>query len=1715
MRNQDLRPYRRTRINELEAMFQAGMASHQLQLVLRELRHRNDRVGSRPDRLRQRIEYVLARLAANESRPGAHVDDQLRFDTVPQKKQTTANFGGLPVAETDPAAAEIQQSGALPMGDDNSSFVADLDTPDAERPVSSEDNPDLRQIEGDTLAGKLDAARKSLLDTTTRNRLISTPRRSRSARLIEIANADGPRVYRELVTESRAVGFAPREPENNDDDLLRDSISGQEPPGTLRLQTSLTAEALRNRLLSLHLDARTFEEEQGIGILFVAIGFLKWYEASNSEVERHAPLLLVPVSLDRSTVRARFRVRWTQEDITPNLSLLSMLRQEHNIILPAWDDAEDLDPEIYFDNVAAAISDQPRWAVEPNDVVVGFYSFAKFLMYRDLDTANWPEHAAIDAHPIIRSLFGDGFERVESLLPENANLDQHLPSATRFHVLDADGSQAAVIEEARRGCNLVVQGPPGTGKSQTIANIIATAVALGRKVLFVAEKMAALEVVKRRLDRVGIGDMCLELHSRNANKRSVAQELNRVWQLGRPAGPPSGDITETLDTLRQHLSAHPARLHATHHPSALTPYRAIGHLVRLAGRGVKPSDIALPDASSWTPAECDMRRRALGNLVVSIDEIGLPCRHSWRGAMVSAVLPMDLQRLRARVSMLQPMLADIETIGGELRHKLDLQCPDSLDGAATLARLGCAVAAVPKCDTRALASGSWIDRRGKIEALLRAGETYSSLRTSLGGVLSDAAMGTDVTALRHPLIAHGKSWLRWCRPDWRRAVTAFRTLFLSSPPKGMAERIAVLDNLILMQKSQAIVVQQASLGNEAVGSLWQSEESDWSLLKNVYTWVTEAEAAGIGQEARYAVSRLDDPTSLQAPAAQLDTLVTAVGDELRAICGSIALDVNDAFGSAKIEDVSVGELGARCDSWLDRIEDLPKWVAYRAQAERASAAGLAEFVARLADGHLSTADAADEFDMAYYEAVFRGMAQGEPDIVAFDGQTHSRQVDEFKRLDLRRINFAQVEVATVHHQGLPPRQGIGAIGTLRTEIAKQRKLWPIRRLVKRAGPAIQAIKPVFMMSPLSVAQFLEPGAITFDMLVIDEASQVRPVDALGAIARCGQIVVVGDERQLPPTAFFSKLTSDDDDEADEADNGVQRIGAVESILGLCSVCGVPERMLRWHYRSRHDSLIAVSNREFYESRLFIVPSPDANRSETGLHFHHLPQGTFDIGGTRSNRVEAKAVAARVMEHAQQHPNLSLGVAAFSVAQRRAIMDELEILRRRSDETEEFFISAHPTEPFFVKNLENVQGDERDVIFISVGYGRNQQGRMLMRFPTLGTDGGERRLNVLITRAKQRCEVFSSITDEDIDLGRARGKGVSALKTFLRYARTGDLEIGRPSSRDFDSVFEEQVAAALTSHGYIVEPQVGQSGFFIDLAVVDPHRPGRYILGIECDGAGYHSARFARDRDRLRQAVLEDHGWTIHRIWSTDWFRRPQAQLRSTIAAIEQAKLNPSSRQAEQSVIPPLADGELPRIPRDGPADPAPNAPSPLVTVPYEEASFSVSTSRDIHETAVAYLTDVVHRIIQIEGPIHEDEITARVRTLWGQGRAGNRIQAAVKQALRAAIRLPDVAREGLFYFLRDRPITIRYRTNVTSLSLRKPEMLPPREIRSALLAVVKKSLGADRAEAITAVSRAVGFRATSTQLRTIIDQQVDVLVQAGELLDDAGRLILGPSHDDA
>ena len=961
------------------------------------------------------------------------------------------------------------------------------------------------------------------------------------------------------------------------------------------------------------------------------------------------------------------------------------------------------------------------------------------------------------------------------------------------------------------------------------------------------------------------------------------------------------------------------------------------------------------------------------------------------------------------------------------------------------------------------------------------------------------------------LAAYGRSWFRFSNGDYRRAKATLRGILVDDPPKPLGRRLSILDRLIKGQQAQQTLKDpyHHQLGQSAFGSHWRGADSEWSGLRKITQWESECREADIPDNFRTIIAEVDDLVAVDALVKNIAKDLKLLFAEVQQLFKQLDLDLRQAFGTRDLRTVSLTELRSRLQAWRDDPEAVTKWIAYFTRWRRLEDHGMGPLAERLDQGVISAMESLDRFQMAYFEDLMREAFRRHPELASFDGVSHEQLLKKFRALDLERIALAKQEVALAHFQGLPTQGGdAGEVGILRREMKKKRRHPPLRKLLHQAGHAVQAVKPVFMMSPISVAQYLEPGVLDFDLLLIDEASQVRPVDSLGAVARARQMTVVGDDRQLPPTRFFSRVVGDESEATEDDDF---QAGDMESILGLCEAQNMPQKMLQWHYRSRHHSLIAVSNREFYGDRLYVVPSPFNGEGDLGLRFRHIADGVFDRGGTRTNQKEAIAIADAVMEHARLYPDKTLGVGAFSVAQRDAILDELELRRRQAVELETFFATA-TAEPFFVKNLENIQGDERDVILISVGSAKDSSGYMAMSFGPLNNEGGERRLNVLITRARERCEVFSSITADDIDLNRTKARGAQALKTYLTYARSGFLDAVATATGSYDSEFERQVGQALVAQGFQVDAQIGVAGFFVDLGIVDSDQPGRYLLGIECDGASYHSSRSARDRDRIRQQVLEDRDWIIHRIWNTDWFHRPEDQLRKVMASVEEAKAVWASRSAggEQPRREEQSTPTIEPIDRHDSEQGSDDSTEAVEVVPYVEADFRVDTTHEIHELDVTQLATVVTAVVRIEGPVHQDEVVRRVATLWGLKRAGKRIAGAVEQALTEAVYRNQIVQHGLFFCPTSQSdVPIRNRENVQSSNLRKPDYLPPAEIRQALAALVRVHLGMTSDEAATEVARLFGFRSTSAQIKQIIQDEVGFLLEQNILEQRNGKLYVG------
>lgn len=1593
--------------------------------------------------------------------------------------------------------------------------------------------------ENATLAARLEASRQELLDLGLRNPLLNF--KLAKAHGVAVVGEEAAPAYDVLVRQGKTMYFqaaqAPRQqaaatPTAAPGELAEQPVSPAilPEPAALRiaerqaaltdnkLQTAEPLATLERRLLNTYYAARTSLEEQGVNSLYLALGMLTWYEAASSPEPHQAPLVLVPVLLERGTAAERFKLRHTGAEVEGNLSLQAKLKASFGLLLPLPDLDEDGNLADYYTAVSEAIAGLPRWRVDIDRLALSFFSFGKFLLYRDLDPATWPAGNGLLDHPAIGALLGatTGFRDAAPSVSETAFLDTESPAADLHQVLDADASQLLALLAVHEGRNLVIQGPPGTGKSQTIANLLAEAIGAGKKVLFVAEKMAALEVVKRRLDALGLGAACLELHSHKANKKTLHDELRQTLSLGRPAPAPLvADQMAQLPHYRQALNDYAQAVNAPIGHSRRTAQQLAGELLQLnEERGpVALPRIAFARLHTWTDADAAHAEAVAARLQATLQKTGVPKNLLFWGSELTVLLPAAQDALAAYLLDAQAAVQALETAAAALAQQVGLPIPQERTAAEALLPAARHAQVAPPLAGAAVADAAWAQQASRLTEVLHAGEAYAALRHQYAATLLPEAWSQQFLAERAALLAYGHKWWKWLSGDYRRARQRLQAIWQTTLPDEATAVVTVLDAIHAASRHQQTLAEATALAGPLFGASWQGLRSDWPALRRVADYLTlthqrigrhELPAALLGYLAQAAGAE-----AVARPLAALETALARQRTTVQALADALRLNEARRFGSnGRLQfqpfDVQLATLrGWAAD--LPALRLVTEWNNVAASVQTEQLSELRLLAESWPEAHRFLAGAVRQTWLEYLQT---SAYEQQPALRQFERAGHEELATRFRQADRDSLYHHRVRAMQHHHAHLPNPQAGGQMLVIKNEFAKKSRHLPLRKLMLEAGRAVQAIKPVFMMSPLSVASFLPPGAVEFDLVIFDEASQVKPVDALGAVARGRQLVVVGDSKQLPPTSFFDSLTG-----MGEAADEENVTADIQSILELCKARQMPERMLRWHYRSRHESLIAASNHLFYDDKLVIFPSP-GGQEQPGLGYHHLPDTYYERGTTRTNPAEAAAVAEAVLHHARTAPHRTLGVVAFSTAQRQAILEALESRRKQHPATEAFF-NRHAHEPFFVKNLENVQGDERDVILISIGYGRAQDGSLTMSFGPLNGEGGERRLNVLITRAKHHCAVFTNLTAEDFDLTRTQAKGVAALKTFLSFAQHGRLPQPAQPARQREAPFEEAVQRALTARGYHLRPHLGSPEFHLELAVVDPDQPDRYVLGIVCDGAMYQSARSARDRDRLRQQALEAVGWRLHRIWSTDWFRDPAQATDRAVAAIEDARRLAALAQAEApEVEAPKAEesaAETSPTPAGSLAREAPAALGRTAAVPYQVAQLPAAIRQhELHQHPTGRLAAWVAEVVAVESPVHADEVTRRLASATGATQVGSRIRARVAEAIGLAAKLGSIRPQGDFLWTPTMPAggaPLRDRTALPVVS-RKPGFIAPEELAAAVLSVVRDSFALDRAAVALPATRLLGFGRPSEEQRVAFSATIDSLLAEKRLLEANGVLTL-------
>jgi len=1571
----------------------------------------------------------------------------------------------------------------------------------------------------DAVRSAIDAWRRKLLDLTKRNRALNF--RPTKVSTITVVDERPAEVFRRLYLDEKPMRFkaaptpvaskttpAADAPDAEIEESASafefapyDEASLDERHTDEWLQTASPPEALDKSLLRLDDAARASIEEQGVNTLFLALGMIHYVETGESE-EFRAPLLFLPVKLERKSARSGYSLRAGDDDPLVNPALARRLRDEHDVALPELPDAaampDDYDVQDLFAKAATAIAGKPKWSLK-SSVHLGLFSFQKLVMWKDLET----NAAPIAAHRMIRRVVlrrdADGAAAAVGL-PEEIralDLDAAFPPESTHQVVDADASQLRAIATVAKDHDLVVEGPPGTGKSQTITNLVAQALGAGKSVLFVAEKMAALSVVHDRLTRAGLGAFCLELHSTKSNKRAVMKELATSLDASLERVTASTTSTQRLPAVRTDLREYVDAVHEPFGSLGVSPWTGYGELELV--RDAPPVAYGGPvDGAAATRDSLEDARRRLRELAATSVAVGDPSRHAWRDSTKTFFSPADLDAVRDEGAALVERLADVERRAADARDRFGLPESKTFADVDAACAVGAVLARSPGAPHDVLASAAWNAPPAEATSLVERGRALDALTRRILERMQPGVFDEDPAddlAFLQRKVEGAFGFLAFLDGRYRAARRRWAAFAKGAPPP-VVEQIEWLRGVVRVREERRALDAVSADARRLFGTLWLGWRSDWNALADYVRWVVEFRALcvrhALSERAIATAERRAPDVSSTKELADAASAARQSLARLRAVVG---------WPAEPLADAPIETIRRRVRTLVDHVDEAPRWASFEAARAAAAKTIAAEATARAMDGSLAFDALETAFLRAFWIAWLTHVVKSRPALERFHAMSHEQRIEEFRDLDKRVLveNRARLVGALRERvqQKLRAPELAEPLAQLRGQMARQRGIAPIRRTMRLAGPAIRAIKPCFLMSPLTVAQFLDGTGEDFDLAIFDEASQLTPEDAVGAIFRAKRLVVVGDPKQLPPTNFFAVTSGAVNAPLDEA--GEPLFEDAESILEHCMGAGVAPSRLRWHYRSAHESLITFSNVSFYDGELFTFPSVQRGTDEIGLQFEFVADGVYE--GAGRNAAEARRVADAVVQFAKEElarraageAPRSLGVGTFNLRQQTAVQDELE-RRRRDDASIEPFFDLSLEEPFFVKNLENIQGDERDVIFLSVTYARAADGRLRFNLGPLNGENGWRRLNVLTTRARRRMRVFSSIRADDIAATTTQSRGAALLREFLLFAERGRIDAGKsPPVADAESPFEKELVKELTSRGVRCVQHVGASGCRIDVGVVDDAAPDRFVCGIECDGASYRAGETARDRDRLRNQVLEARGWTIRRAWSTDWFKDRKGQIERLVKLVEEDRRVARERAAKTaSVAPPPAVADAKRV-SDVVAGDAPYVRP--VAAPYAVAPGAASRQgEDILAAPTSRLVSAIVGVVETEGPIHEAELTSRVVGMW-MVRASPRVQARIDEALAAAASERRVERRGAFVWNSAGTCAPRSRA-ATKIPA---ERIAPEEVRAAVEAVLARGHGFTRPQLVNEVRAVFGYGRTGAALDEAIGGVVERMLAEGRL----------------
>jgi hypothetical protein len=1236
-----------------------------------------------------------------------------------------------------------------------------------------------------------------------------------------------------------------------------------------RLYTYCTPKQLERELTTIYRAARASQQENGVSSLYLAIGLLRWFAEPDSEVPCYAPLILVPIEIVRKSANQGYALHIRQDEPHFNSTLLEMLKQNFNLTIgglePLPADEHGIDIKRAFAVVRNALFTLKNWDVVES-CVIGNFSFAQFAMWNDIHTAG----DMLEKSDVVRSLI-KGHVDWDVSLPENLDDEQtYLP-------ITVDATQLQAIKMAAHGTTFVLHGPPGTGKSQTITGMIANLMAQGKKVLFVAEKMAALSVVQRRLTSLGIGDFCLELHSDKANKKQVLAQLDKALAIKHPSNRTEyEEYFKKTAVSRAKLDGYAKRLHTAH--TCGYSLRELIDLFETVRDVEQPIEFDRHEAGKLSKEQIRSHTYLIGRLIAAGEAVGNIASHPLMSVGLASYSSEVRDSLREYTDAYLSALESVQEKGKAAANILGIETPRT------------------KAELFAV--------RNLIDAYNYGKNTDTALLSVLN---CDSSISYDFYDLRDAVSNKAAALRSIWKPEF---LTMDMSVFLAKHEAagkkffGKASAMAAVTNEVQQYALTGISYEQIPALLQKVAQY----QKDSQKVKDAYNALPDTNRqlinmyAGKKEYAAAIVSANDCKAKAESFPGGLDAILNLAA---KPETDSIFSEFTDALLTTTSAEEQLDMLLCRKKSEGDcrigaemefgrylskNASELKDWSLYNQVRQECVESGLAPVIKAYEHGV-----AADKLERAYkkglYYALICNIINSDDVLSSFSGATFNEAIQQFKRLDDQLLQQAKQEIYYLLASHVPsswdsPEVGM-ELNLLRKAIGSNARGMSIRTLFERIPHVLQTLCPCMLMSPNSVAQYLAQDNNLFDVVIFDEASQLPTCKAIGALSRAKNAVIVGDPKQMPPTSFFAGSGPEVDDLA---------LDDLDSILDDALALGIPSQHLQWHYRSTHESLIAFSNNQFYDNKMYTFPSAnDLERHVTAVHVDGLYSKSTNVK-------EAEAVVEEIIRRfmVPELKKQSIGVVTFNVKQQTLIEN---LLAKQFQSNPELDVWANNGEdPLFVKNLENVQGDERDVILFSIGYGPDEKGYISMNFGPINKPGGGKRLNVAFSRARVTMTIFASLYSNDIKVTETSPEGLVAFRNFLKFAEGQDIQTASASEEKeklAKAGIMQSICSAITEHGYRCETMVGHSNFRIDIAVIDPFIPTKYIMGILLDGDNYRRTKNTRDREVAQTGVLNNLGWTLMRIWTIDWWDNRDKVIQKILRQLDTLKAV-SERKAEEA-----------------------------------------------------------------------------------------------------------------------------------------------------------------------------------------------------------------------